>query len=522
MLVLGAGLAGLGAATRLHGSGKSFLILEGQPTAGGRVNTCSLHDLATARTTTTTNANDDADDDADDPDATNFVDSGAQWLHGRHNHLHTVAERHGLLSDEQSEEGLGAFIRDDGHVLDDYLVRRTDFLVGQILADCEKYARNEGGSDVSDTTAAGYPTSVRSFLLERFQAHLDGLRDADERRQAEQLLDWHERFQVIDNSCLSLADVSALGWGRYSYNGESCQAHYNFRRGFGSAVRALVADIGAERFRFGRDCVRVERIDARTGDDRRPLVRVRCAGGERFHARHVVCTFSLGSLKYGVQQQQPPMFEPALPPATVQAIADIGFGTINKLFLQFERAWWEPLEGIQLVFGGEAGRLDNGGWTRDISGFDVLRPGPPCTLLAWVGGPGARAMEALSDEEIVADLVRLLERFTGRRVPQPRRYFCTRWGGNRFVRGAYSFISTRCDRSGWGSDVLGRPVTAAEWGGEGEREAKNGDGDAAAGRKPLLLFAGEAVHERYFSTAHGAFLSGIEQADRVLDFYQIA
>lgn len=37
---------------------------------------------------------------------------------------------------------------------------------------------------------------------------------------------------------------------------------------------------------------------------------------------------------------------------------------------------------------------------------------------------------------------------------------------------------------------------------------------------PVILFAGEACHQQYFSTAHGAFLSGIEQAEKILDFYK--
>lgn len=35
---------------------------------------------------------------------------------------------------------------------------------------------------------------------------------------------------------------------------------------------------------------------------------------------------------------------------------------------------------------------------------------------------------------------------------------------------------------------------------------------------PALLFAGEACHDKYFSTAHGAFLSGVEQATKVINF----
>lgn len=37
--------------------------------------------------------------------------------------------------------------------------------------------------------------------------------------------------------------------------------------------------------------------------------------------------------------------------------------------------------------------------------------------------------------------------------------------------------------------------------------------------RPLLLFAGEGTHERYYGTMHGAFLSGIREAKRIADLY---
>lgn len=33
---------------------------------------------------------------------------------------------------------------------------------------------------------------------------------------------------------------------------------------------------------------------------------------------------------------------------------------------------------------------------------------------------------------------------------------------------------------------------------------------------PVVLFAGEACHEKYFSTAHGAFISGMEQTQKII------
>lgn len=35
---------------------------------------------------------------------------------------------------------------------------------------------------------------------------------------------------------------------------------------------------------------------------------------------------------------------------------------------------------------------------------------------------------------------------------------------------------------------------------------------------PVLMFAGEAVHKSYFSTTHGAFMSGTSQAQIIIDY----
>jgi monoamine oxidase len=35
----------------------------------------------------------------------------------------------------------------------------------------------------------------------------------------------------------------------------------------------------------------------------------------------------------------------------------------------------------------------------------------------------------------------------------------------------------------------------------------------------ILLFAGEATSDNYFSTVHGAFDSGKREAERIMEFY---
>lgn len=113
--------------------------------------------------------------------------------------------------------------------------------------------------------------------------------------------------------------------------------------------------------------------------------------------------------------------------------------------------------------------------------------------------------------------------------------FSTRWNSNPFIRGAYSYVSTDCDKNGTSSQLLSMPITVADLGlceKESAQFSKNlimlADLDLDGMRKadknehrmPVILFAGEACHQQYFSTAHGAFLSGIEQAEKVLNFYK--
>lgn len=321
VLILGAGLAGLGAAIKLQQSGLKFLLLEGQSKAGGRVNTMQMlnHSNASADTTATKSSQ-------------TIIDCGAQWLHGKYNYLHDLAERHNLLISEQSEEGLGTYLRDDGFRFDDFFVKKIDFAIGQILEDCEKYARE----NVDDH----YPKSVNSFLMENFARVLDAIECGEKRELAKQLLDWHVRFQVIDNSCLTLDHVSARSWGKYSYNGESCQAHYNFRHGFSSAANALVQELGVDSFLFRKEIVEI------MANPSEPRISVKCSDDSVYMANHVIVTFSLGILKENLDR----MFRPALPKRVRQTIRDIGFETINKLFLQFDEPWWGDMDGIQLVF----------------------------------------------------------------------------------------------------------------------------------------------------------------------------
>lgn len=472
------------------------MILEAQNRIGGRIQTTKLLKYPTKNDTQNllTKYRPELDN--------NLVDAGAQWLHGKFNKLYELSNKYDLLSPEQSNEALGQFLYKNNIGIDDFLIKKVDFIIGEILEECEQYARMDFRSKDFK-----HPKSVEAFLRERFKSVVQTFKCPNERKTAWDLFDWHLRFQIIDNSCLTLDHVSAKYWGKYSYNGESCQAHYNFQNGFTDVLTAVVSGLKENCIKFDKNVVSIE---IHSEDHTRPRATVACSDGTVYMADHVLVTFSLGVLKTNHKK----LFHPRLPNQFEQTIIDMGFETINKIFLQFNEAWWGELDGVQFVY--DKNDTSDKHWTRDISGFDVLNPGPKNTLLGWVGGQGAMEMEKLTDQQIINDCLKLLSNFTKLSIPTPINYFCTKWASNQFAKGAYSYISTDCDGNLGSSNLLKEPLFVEDF--MNRRQllvCKNKE----TNKSPVLLFAGEACHDKYFSTAHGAFLSGIEQIEQVLAFY---
>jgi spermine oxidase len=61
-------------------------------------------------------------------------------------------------------------------------------------------------------------------------------------------------------------------------------------------------------------------------------VQIICDTNETFYADHVVCTIPLGVLKENAN-----LFDPPLPDYKIESIDRLLFGTVNKIFLEYER-----------------------------------------------------------------------------------------------------------------------------------------------------------------------------------------
>lgn len=139
----------------------------------------------------------------------NWIEAGAQFLHGDESVLGKYSRHHELLSETESTEGEGPFLRDDGSRVDDNLVNEIDDLVRESLEDCEKYAYTEAEPKKS---LENIGKVLRSAMVDYGRSMND---TSEARRTAEEIFDWNVKFLTIDNSCFTLDELSTKNWGKF-------------------------------------------------------------------------------------------------------------------------------------------------------------------------------------------------------------------------------------------------------------------------------------------------------------------
>ncbi|GAB3241716.1 flavin monoamine oxidase family protein [Mycolicibacterium hippocampi] len=190
-----------------------------------------------------------------------------------------------------------------------------------------------------------------------------------------------------------------------------------------------------------------------------------------FLADRVIVTVPLGVLKARTIS-----FDPPLPEPKRVAIDRLGFGVLDKVVLAYDEPFWPQEPDTFGIVGRDqpVSDLVNG-----------LRFAATPFLVGLRGGANARAREMQSDERSIREVSRVLG------GPEPVGALVTRWAADEYARGAYSFLAVGSGPHD--QRALAEPV--------GER----------------LAFAGEATHEEFFATVHGAYLSGVREARRILD-----
>ncbi|XP_026968851.1 peroxisomal N(1)-acetyl-spermine/spermidine oxidase isoform X1 [Sagmatias obliquidens] len=483
VLVVGGGIAGLGAAQRLccHPAFPHLRVLEATARAGGRIRS--------------------------ERSFGGVVEVGAHWIHGpsQGNPVFQLAAKYGLLGEKAlSEEN--QLIETGGHVgLPSVSYASSGGSVSpELVAEMARLFYSLIDQTREFLHAAETPApSVGEYLKKEIRQHMAGWTEEEETKRLK-LAILNNLFNV--ECCVSgthSMDLVALApFGEYTVlPGLDC----TFPGGYQGLTDRIMASLPKDVMVFNKPVKTIHWDgcfeEASAPGETFPVL-VECEDGGCFPAHHVVVTVPLGFLK----ERLDTFFEPPLPTEKAEAIRKIGFGTNNKIFLEFEEPFWQPdCQHIQVVWRDTSPLEDaapklQDAWFKKLVGFWVLPSFGRASqvLCGFIAGLESEFMETLSDEDVLLSLTQVLRRVTGNpRLPAPRSVLRSRWHSAPYTRGSYSYVAV--GSSGDDLDLLAQPLPA--------------DG---RGAQLQVLFAGEATHRTFYSTTHGALLSGWREADRLI------
>ncbi|PWA74935.1 flavin containing amine oxidoreductase family protein [Artemisia annua] len=396
VIVIGAGMSGLGAARQLMSFGYKVTVLEGRKRAGGRVYTKKM----------------------EGGNRVAFADLGGSVLTGTHgNPLGILARQlsYGLhkIRDKCPLYGL------DGKPVDGEVDARVELVFNQLLDKASKLRMLMG--EVSQDVSLG--------------AALETFWEADDLEETS-LFNWHLANLEYANAGL-LSRLSLAFWDQddpYDMGGDHCF----LPGGNGRLVQALAENVPIQyektvnAIRYGSDGVQVV-----------------VNGGQVFEGDICLCTVPLGVLKSGSIK-----FNPELPQRKLDGIKRLGFGLLNKVAMLFPTLFW----GTDLdMFGHLSDDPSRRGEFFLFYSYATVAGGP--VLMALVAGEAAHSFESMPPTDAVTRVLQILRGIyepQGIEVPEPIQTVCTRWGSDPFCLGSYSNVAV--GSSGDDYDILAESV----------------------------------------------------------------
>ncbi|CAI5509559.1 unnamed protein product [Closterium sp. Naga37s-1] len=202
----------------------------------------------------------------------------------------------------------------------------------------------------------------------------------------------------------------------------------------------------------------------------------------------VIVTIPLGVLKANTIA-----FSPPLPPRKAGALARLGVGAIAKILFFFNQTFW-PVNVDEYFIEDSQLPANRGRW---VDWVNLKRVWGQTALMGVALGEYAERMNGMSDEEVINDakakMARMFPQY--RKKPlEPLATWIQRWTAEPYSRGAYSYARV---------GVRGNEDHCTDY-------------DVMALPEGRVLFAGEHTIWQYQATVHGALLSGVREAKRVL------
>ncbi|EJK73350.1 hypothetical protein THAOC_05030, partial [Thalassiosira oceanica] len=399
VVIVGGGLAGISAARSLAKDGFDVMILEAEPSLGGRAK--SYYALT--------------DGMYDRPIPT---DLGAEWTYSDYSTLESVLE----------QEQLFEYALDKSKEVEKYYMQTYDEATGE-LAKAEEFSKSSYSrvwkkfkkfkSKMTKKQDMSYEAVLDAFLESENLSN-------DKRQYMNLILAMGEADYAGDDLLQSSREIEYY----FQIPGYHDRMHYYPHRGLGGNIELLGRTLDSD-----VDISLSSSVSEINYEDSDQVIVTYELEGEQLEltSRSVLVTASLGVLKSGSIG-----FSPRLPVRKQRVIDNMGFGTLNKLILYWESdsavVW--PLDTGWFMLA----TADDESSNDFVTVFNPTKEkGVPCLVL-WVGGFDAVLKEDESDDEILRDAMNSLTAMFPS-ISNPDTVFFTRWNSEVNFRGSYSFAT---------------------------------------------------------------------------------
>ncbi|KAF7489492.1 Peroxisomal N(1)-acetyl-spermine/spermidine oxidase [Sarcoptes scabiei] len=436
------------------------------------------------------------------------IEIGANWIHGIiDNPVFEFLTRNKIIDTtiESNKSNYNIEARSStGEVIDDELVYKVYEVYSRMLNNAARFHNDLSRLDeinfFSDSMGNYLHGEIEKYILSE---------NITIRPLIRKLFDSLLKRETCISGCDSMNDVSLQYFSQYK---EYLGGNVIIPKGYHSLITSMLneiddldCDIGKNKKSFQyflqSEVIKIEW----PGLDRSQIpsnsnviltkfpLKIQCKNGFSFEANHVVLTIPLGSLQKNLAN----LFSPPLPQYKLECVQRMGFDVVDKIFLEYSHKSTivdkffrngKKIDEIMLLWtDDDTEYCSKKFWYKKI--YSIYCISDHCLQL-WVSGKEARHMEQLDDREVNEQLTKELRSIFGdSNFPLADNVIVTRWGSDPCTLGSYSYIrqhSTVDD-----IDKLAEPIYL------------HPDDDL-----PLIVFGGEATHRDYFSTVHGAFLSG--------------
>uniref|UniRef100_A0A452SVE3 Lysine demethylase 1B n=1 Tax=Ursus americanus TaxID=9643 RepID=A0A452SVE3_URSAM len=365
------------------------------------------------------------------------VGRGAQIVNGCiNNPVALMCEQLGISMHKFGERC--DLIQEGGRVTDPTIDKRMDFHFNALLDVVSEWRKDK--TQLQDVPLGEKIEEIyKAFIKE------SGIQFSELEEQVR-----HFHLSNLEYACgSSLQQVSARSWDHNEFFAQFAGDHTLLTPGYSVIIEKLAEGLDI------RLKSPVQSIDY-SGDE----VQVTITDGTACTAQKVLVTVPLALLQRGAIHFNPPLSDKKM-----KAINSLGAGIIEKVTALLNPSRF-------------------GAWSRAKQ---------HSVLMSVVAGEAVASVRTLDDKQVLQQCMAVLrELFKEQEVPDPTKYFVTRWSTDPWIQMAYSFVKT--GGSGEAYDIIAEEIQGT------------------------VFFAGEATNRHFPQTVTGAYLSGVREASKIAAF----